>query len=222
MWVKQCHKLAMTGNGKHTTYKNGDDWGMVYGIVLTTLVQFVLVLEGAEEPRNRKPSKFLGHFLRHDSGVKEYLGRIMFHLFFQILCLVYIAVRCLSISLPGLSIHVELLLRGSPMLPADSERQDDWRGTHVERLGGCSALGEKPKTLDAAIGGKRLPEVRNWSILYKYMINHGYRYIYIYIYSLPDVRYLHFPFAPFFDKSVLVNLLRRFHTQPADPCGDPS
>ena len=20
----------MTGNGKHTTYKNGDDWGMVY------------------------------------------------------------------------------------------------------------------------------------------------------------------------------------------------
>ena len=221
MWVKQCHKLAMTGNGKHTTYKNGDDWGMVYGIVLTTLVQFVLVLEGAEEPRNRQPSKFLGHFLRHDSGVKEYLGRIMFHLFFHILCLVYIAVRCLSISLPGLSIHVELLLRGSPMLPADSERQDNWRGTHVERLGGCSALGEKPKTLDAAdaaIGGKRLPEVRNWSILYKYMINHGY----IYIYSLPDVRYLHFPFAPFFDKSVLVNLLRRFHTQPADPCGDPS
>ena len=22
-------KPAMTGNGKHTTYKNGDDWGMV-------------------------------------------------------------------------------------------------------------------------------------------------------------------------------------------------
>jgi hypothetical protein len=34
MWVKQCHKPPMTGNGKHTTYKNGDDWGMVYGIVL--------------------------------------------------------------------------------------------------------------------------------------------------------------------------------------------
>jgi len=30
MWVKQCHKPPMTGNGKHTTYKNGDGWGMVY------------------------------------------------------------------------------------------------------------------------------------------------------------------------------------------------
>ena len=28
MWVKECHKL-LTGNGKHTTYQNGDDWGMV-------------------------------------------------------------------------------------------------------------------------------------------------------------------------------------------------
>ena len=24
MWVKQCHKPPMTGNGKHTTYTNGD------------------------------------------------------------------------------------------------------------------------------------------------------------------------------------------------------
>jgi hypothetical protein len=31
MWVKTIiNKPAMTGNGKHTTYKNGDDWGMVY------------------------------------------------------------------------------------------------------------------------------------------------------------------------------------------------
>ena len=33
MWVKQCHKPPMTGNGKHSTYNNGDDWadwGMVY------------------------------------------------------------------------------------------------------------------------------------------------------------------------------------------------
>ena len=28
----------MTGNGKHTAHKNGDDLGMVYGIVLTTLM----------------------------------------------------------------------------------------------------------------------------------------------------------------------------------------
>ena len=27
--VKQCHKPPMTGNDKHTTYKNGDDWEMV-------------------------------------------------------------------------------------------------------------------------------------------------------------------------------------------------
>ena len=27
----------MTGNGNHTTYKNGDDRGMVYGIVSPTL-----------------------------------------------------------------------------------------------------------------------------------------------------------------------------------------
>ena len=37
MQVKQCHKLPMTGNGNYTTHKNADDWGMVYGIVLTTL-----------------------------------------------------------------------------------------------------------------------------------------------------------------------------------------
>ena len=36
MWVKQCHKPPMTGNGKHSTYWNGDGWGLVYGTVLPT------------------------------------------------------------------------------------------------------------------------------------------------------------------------------------------
>ena len=38
MWVKQCHKPPMTGNGKHTTLKNGDDWGMVYGIAFFHII----------------------------------------------------------------------------------------------------------------------------------------------------------------------------------------
>ena len=39
MWIKQCHKPSMTGNGKDTTYKNGDDWGMV-SYCLPTLMGF--------------------------------------------------------------------------------------------------------------------------------------------------------------------------------------
>ena len=33
---KTSHKPRIFGNGNHTTYKGGDDWGMVYGIVLAT------------------------------------------------------------------------------------------------------------------------------------------------------------------------------------------
>ena len=39
MWVRQCHKPPMTGNGNHTTYKNGDDWGMVYDIIFTNIIK---------------------------------------------------------------------------------------------------------------------------------------------------------------------------------------
>ena len=36
MWVKQCHKPPMTGNGLNPTYKNGDLVGW-FMIVLPTL-----------------------------------------------------------------------------------------------------------------------------------------------------------------------------------------
>ena len=30
MWPTQCHKPTTTGDGRHTTHKNGDDLGMVH------------------------------------------------------------------------------------------------------------------------------------------------------------------------------------------------
>jgi hypothetical protein len=37
---KKYHKPPVTGNGKHPTYKNGDDWGMCLIFVLPTSYQF--------------------------------------------------------------------------------------------------------------------------------------------------------------------------------------
>ena len=39
---------TMTGNGKHSTEKNGDDWGMVFGIVLTTFNKTMNLLNEVE------------------------------------------------------------------------------------------------------------------------------------------------------------------------------
>ena len=38
----------MTGNGNYTTHKNADDWGIVYGIVLTTLRSILTSPIGAQ------------------------------------------------------------------------------------------------------------------------------------------------------------------------------
>ena len=45
MWVKQGHKPAMTGNGETTTYKPGDDWGMVR--LWNCLTHIILFFRGA-------------------------------------------------------------------------------------------------------------------------------------------------------------------------------
>ena len=33
MWLKQCHKAPMSGNGFYHLFIYSDDWGIVYGIV---------------------------------------------------------------------------------------------------------------------------------------------------------------------------------------------
>ena len=47
MWIKQCHKPPMTGNGNHTNYKNCAGWGrglFLFYHVLPTLFQIPKML----------------------------------------------------------------------------------------------------------------------------------------------------------------------------------
>jgi hypothetical protein len=45
MWVIQCHKPPVTGNGKHTTYKNGD---LGDGLLVNTKLSFSVIEMGLE------------------------------------------------------------------------------------------------------------------------------------------------------------------------------
>ena len=77
----------MTGNGQRSTYKIGDDWGMVYGTVLTALV--------GRFPRLDFPGELLKKFAEESAdpqippGISKNLLMKKFHV--QISCIhVYI------------------------------------------------------------------------------------------------------------------------------------
>ena len=53
MWAKHGKIMPclppMTGNGKHTTYKNGDDWGMVYCFThIISLSNYSIAISGTD------------------------------------------------------------------------------------------------------------------------------------------------------------------------------
>ena len=62
MWVEQCHKPPMTGNGNHTTYKNGDDWGMVCHC-FTHINWYIFTVESADQMRCWRAAVFVLNLL---------------------------------------------------------------------------------------------------------------------------------------------------------------
>ena len=56
MWVKQCHKPPKSGNGTHTTYKDGDDWGIVYDCFTHIKPQFSVSWSCSKPPQTQASS----------------------------------------------------------------------------------------------------------------------------------------------------------------------
>ena len=50
-WAKHCHKQDVTGNGEHTICHDGDNWEMVYGIVVPTFILWQYNVASLRLPR---------------------------------------------------------------------------------------------------------------------------------------------------------------------------